>query len=74
MLFLFLVHVKIHFYKLQSQNTIKDPQWYVVQVSDTTMLSIEPSAGTIKLLHTILFFEKMPLTVQIFKSLPTPSS
>ena len=30
------------------QNTIKDPHWYVVQGSDTTMMSRAPSARTIK--------------------------
>ena len=30
-------------------NTIKDPHRYVVQVSDTTMMTREPSAGTIKI-------------------------
>ena len=31
--------------KAPSYNTIKDPQWYVVQESDTTMLLIAPLLG-----------------------------
>ena len=31
----------------QSQNIIKDPHWYDVQVSDTTMMTMPPSARTI---------------------------
>ena len=31
----------------QSHNTIKDPQWYAVQGSDTTMMTDAPSARTI---------------------------
>ena len=34
---------------VKQQNAIKDPHWYDVQVSDTTMLIKEPSAGTIKI-------------------------
>ena len=31
--------------KAPFSNTIKDPQWYVVQESDTTMLLIAPLLG-----------------------------
>ena len=34
----------------QSHNTIKDPQWYAVQGSDTTMMTNAPSARTINYL------------------------
>ena len=34
---------------VSTYNTIKDPKWYAVQGSDTTMISKEPSARTTKI-------------------------